>query len=278
MTGGPEVDGTQTSGDVRRRAVDGRMVGLLAIAALVAIVLTRGGHDTSTGAPDPTSTTTSSPEIVTESPGVGSRSLGDARTIAPLRAVEPTFDLATSFVVVDPATGATAWWWLDPTAEATKGIEVGALQRATIDASGRWLAGRVVDPDTGRQSVVAYADVGARIEVAEGASISRVVWDNTEPGVLWWAGRDPSLLERVDLQTTVPTRSELRLGRPLPHGPPVPEATAVVTDRWKLTGTNGSDGGPTLTILDLESGAEVTVRLPGLPGPDFELLDLAIRT
>lgn len=273
-----EGDGVATHDHVRRRSVDVRLLGLVAALAVGLALLARGGSGPDAAAPTTSRPPTTMPAVPVERPTAFVDDLGAPRPVDALRTVEPGFDLATSFVVVDPETGATAWWWLDPDAEETRGLGVEALERATIDRSGRWLAGRAVDQATGQQSVVVYADVGARIQIAEGASISRVVWDTTEPGVLWWAGRDPSLLERVDVRSVVPTRSEMQLGRPLPHGPPVPEATAVMTDRWKLTGANGSAGGPTLTILDLVSGDEVTVRLPGLPGPDFELLDLAIRT
>ena len=275
-----EVEGLATHDDVRRRSVDGRLLVLVVGLVVGVVLLARGGAESETTAPTTTTSVpaTTDPVDSIETAPAPPDDLGAPRPVDALRTVEPEFGLATSFVVVDPTTGATAWWWLEPDAEETTGLDVGALQRATIDRSGRWLAGRTVDDETGVQSVVVYADVGARIEIAEGASISRVVWDTTEPGVLWWAGRDPSLLERVDVRSAIPARSEMQLGRPLPHGPPVPEATAVVTERWKLVGSNGSAGGPTLTIVDLESGAEVTVRVPGLPGPEFELLDLAIRT
>ncbi len=277
MTGDVGKGGSEIRAVVNRRALDPRLIVLLATAVLMALLLARGAGPEEATAPVPTTSTTAPGETA----GPARRltgGLGAARSITSLRSVEPAFDVSTSYVVVDPATGITAWWWLAADDEQTTGLAVGPLQRATIDVSGRWLAGRMVDPTTGVQSVVVHADVGARIEVAAAASISRVVWDTTEPGVLWWAGRDPSLLERVDLRSTPPARSETRLGRPLPHGPPIPDATAVVTDRWKLVGSNGAVGGPTLTIIDLDTDHEVTVRLPGLPGPEFELLDLAIRT
>lgn len=196
--------------------------------------------------------------------------------MAPLDGVARGFDRSLGLVAIDVHLGRTEWWWLEGTSDRTDGLELELLERATLDVSGEWLAGRAIDETTGEHRLVVVDRTGREIELTRQASVSRIAWDNAEPGILWWAGRDPSLLERVDVTLAVPFRSSLRLGRPLPQGPPEPDATADLDDDWKVVAGNTSAGGATLTVTDRSTDTEITVRAPGISSPSAVILDVVL--
>lgn len=258
---------TATS-EVRRRSKAGPVVVLLVALGGLGLWASTGDPADEAAVPTtaPASTTTTEPGPL----------VGFPRSVEPLSRVAPGFDRTISLVAVDTATERTEWWWFDADADRSDGLELELLERATLDVSGEWLAGRAIDPETGLHRLVVVGRDGEMFDLAREPSISRIVWDNETPGILWWAARDPSLLERVDMTVAIPFRSNLRLGRPLPQGPPVPDATADLDDDWKVVAGNTSAGGATLTITELGSDNEITVRAPGVSGPDAEVLDVVL--